>query len=283
MSDWRNWDYFPKSTPRAAKGGIRAQSQRGGFAQTWWARRWIALLESFNLGSRLSRGRSYARMGQVLSIAIESGAVTSRVQGSRPQPYQVRIQVKPLSKQDWRKLAEVVSSQAIFSAKLLGGEMPQDIENAFQTAGLSLFPQRHNDLNTHCSCPDSSNPCKHIAAVYYLLGEEFDRDPFLLFQLRGMARDEFLGLLVESEPTAPPTKQENLPPEPLPIAPLAFWNGPALPDHLIGDVPQSPAGAALLRRLGKFPFWRGRENLVNALEPIYGSAASRTAQAISPT
>jgi hypothetical protein len=78
------------------------------------------------------------------------------------------------------------------------GEMPQDIEQAFAKAGLSLFPARHNDLKTECSCPDWSNPCKHIAAVYYLLGEEFDRDPFLIFQLRGMSREEFLGILGES-------------------------------------------------------------------------------------
>jgi uncharacterized Zn finger protein len=285
MAEWRKWDYFPKSTPRAAKGGIRAQSQRGGFGQTWWARRWIAVLEGFNLGARLQRGRSYARQGQVLSIAVEPGAVSAQVQGSRPQPYKVRIQVKPLSRQDWRKLAEVVSSQVIFGAKLLGGEMPQDIETAFQSAGLSLFPQHHNDLKTDCSCPDWSNPCKHIAAVYYLLGEEFDRDPFLIFQLRGMAREEFLGILGESSSTAAQTTPVDPPdpPQPLPISPLAFWNGPALPEHLLGDVDPTLAGAALARRLGKFPFWRGRENLADALEPVYTSAASRTARVISAT
>jgi len=60
---------------------------------------------------------------------------------------------------------------------------------------LSLFPQKQRDLKTNCSCPDWSNPCKHIAAVYYLLGEEFDRDPFLIFRLRGIAREDFVKLL----------------------------------------------------------------------------------------
>jgi uncharacterized Zn finger protein len=280
MSDWREWDRFPKTTPRQAKGGIRAQSQRGGFGQSWWARRWIAVLEAFNLGGRLTRGRSYARKGQVLSIAIEPGKVHASVQGSRPNPYQVSIEVTPLSRNDWRKLADVVSSQAIFGAKLLGGEMPQDIETAFQTAGLSLFPQRSNDLHTHCSCPDWSNPCKHIAAVYYLLGEEFDRDPFLVFQLRGMSREEFLSLLGEVA-TVTTGATEPLPPEPLPVSPLAFWTAPPLPEHLLGDITPSPVGSALLRRLGKFPFWRGRENLVDALDPLYRSAASRALQRIS--
>ena len=278
MSEWRNWDYFPKSQPRAAKGGIRAQSARGGFGKSWWAKRWIAVLESFNLGARLQRGRSYARRGQVLSISVETGAVSAQVQGSRPKPYTIRLEVKPLSKTDWRKLAGVVSSQAIFGAKLLGGEMPQDIETVFQSAGLSLFPGKHSDLKTDCSCPDWSNPCKHIAAVYYLLGEEFDRDPFLIFQLRGMARDQFLGLLGESGPAE--KEAEPLPAEPLSATPAIFWNGGALPEDLLGGVNPEPVGAALPRRLGKLPFWRGRENFLEALESIYTSAAARAARTV---
>ena len=280
MREWRGWDPFPPSIPREAKGGIRAHSQRGGFGQTWWARRWIAVLESFHLPGRLQRGRSYARRGQVLSIEIGSGMVSSEVQGSRPEPYHVGIRVKPLSDADWRKVARVVSSQTIYAAKLLAGEMPQDIESTFQAAGLSLFPQRSADLETNCSCPDYSNPCKHIAAVYYLLGEEFDRDPFLLFQLRGKSREEFLGMLGEP---APPSAAiaEILPPEPLPVAAVAFWSGPPVPENLIGDVSVQPARATLLRGLGKFPFWRGRDNLASALDPIYRAAASRAAEAVS--
>lgn len=280
MNDWRDWGYFPVSRPRAAKGGIRAQSQRGNFGQTWWAKRWISVLESFQLGSRLSRGRSYARSGQVLSITIESGKVVAKVQGSRPKPYEVRIDVKALSQKNWAKLADVVSSQALFAAKLLGGEMPQDIETAFRTAGLSLFPEKLRDLKTDCSCPDWSNPCKHIAAVYYLLGEEFDRDPFLIFQLRGMSRDEFLGLLGESVPVMSSTAEETLPAEPLPASPASFWNGRDLPEDLVGPMEQT-TGAALPRRLGKFPFWRGSENLLETLDSIYLEAAARAARTIS--
>lgn len=102
------------------------------------------------------------------------------VQGSRPRPYEVRIAVKALSKKDWEKVVEVVSGQPLFAPKLLA-KMPAEIEQAFRDAKVSLFPERLGDLKTDCSCPDWSNPCKHIAAVYYLLGEEFDRDPFLDF------------------------------------------------------------------------------------------------------
>lgn len=177
--------HFPPSRPREAKGGIKTQSKRGTFGESWWAKRWIAVLESFNIGARLGRGRAYARSGQVLSIDISKGTVLARVQGSRPKPYEITIKVKALSIADWKTLAKALSRQAIFAAKLLAGEMPQDIEKVFKDVDLSLFPSKLKDLGTDCSCPDWSNPCKHIAAVYYLLGEEFDRDPFLLFTLRG--------------------------------------------------------------------------------------------------
>src|SRR5215475_7457934 len=218
MSYWDWGDYKPK--PRIkAKGGIKSQSKRGSFGESWWAKRWIATLESFNIGARLTRGRSYARSGQVVSIDISKGEIKSKVQGSRPKPYDIKIEVKTLSDADWRSLAGALSTQAIFAAKLLAGEMPQEIEEAFAEAKLSLFPEKLRDLETNCSCPDWSNPCKHIAAVYYLVGEEFDRDPFLLFKLRGKGRDEFIKLL--SAGAAPGKIDEadieeiELPPDPL--------------------------------------------------------------------
>ena len=145
-----------------------------------------------------SARRSYARRGQVTAIDIAEGLIKAKVQGSRPTPYKVEIRVETLSKADWQKLAKTLVGQAIFAAKLLAGEMPQDIEDAFRQAKLSLFPQKQRNLKTNCSCPDWSNPCKHIAAVYYLLGEEFDRDPFLIFRLRGVAREDFIKLLTKA-------------------------------------------------------------------------------------
>ena len=280
MSDWPRWTRFPKTHARAAKGGIRAQSQRGKFAQKWWAQRWISVLESFELGARLQRGRSYARRGQVLAIVVERGAVTAQVLGSRPKPYLVQIAIQPLSKPKWNKLAECVASQAIFAAKLIAGEMPQDIETVFEAAGLSLFPARHSDLATNCSCPDWSNPCKHIAAVYYLLGEEFDRDPFLIFQLRGMGREQFLGLLGEQPGSAVSASEAELPPEPLPASPASFWSGGALPENLVDSSAVATTGAALPQRLGKFPFWRGRADFLGQLDSIYRAAAAKAAETL---
>jgi uncharacterized Zn finger protein len=288
MAWWREFGYYQPSRPRAAKGGIKAQSRGGAFGQSWWAKRWIAVLEGFNIGARLGRGRSYARQGQVLSIAVEKGRVAAQVQGSRPTPYRIEIKVAALSPPQWKRLADALGAQALFAAKLCAGEMPEAIEDVFRAAGLSLFPEKSQDLQTECSCPDWSNPCKHIAAVYYLLGEEFDRDPFLIFRLRGMEREELIGLIGgTSAPAArrgrrtkgpaveDPTPAPAPGPVPLPPAPEAFWGQDMPGPDLFGEVRTPSVDAALPKRLGSFPFWRGETGLAVALEPRYREAAQR--------
>jgi len=283
MSYWNDdfffWRRRKPSIPREAKGGIKAQSKRGTFGESWWARRWIAVLESFNIGARLGRGRSYARRGQVLSIQIDKGKVSAKVQGSRPKPYNIELQVKTLSASDWQKLAKALSCEAIFSAKLLAGEMPLDIEKIFKKTGLSLFPEKLKDLKTACSCPDWSNPCKHIAAVYYLLAEEFDRDPFLVFKLRGMNREDLIATL--SRPDKKAAQRKAKPKQEPPhedkgaLTPdiSKFWNGEPISDDIFGEVRIPPIAAALPKRLGSFPFWRGEERFLDAMESIYEKAS----------
>lgn len=265
--------FFKPSVPRKAKGGIKAQSKRGRtFGESWWAKRWIAVLEDLYEGARLGRGRSYARSGQVLSIDIASGKVKAKVQGSRPKPYNVTIDVLELSDRNWEKVVKVLSQQAIFSAKLLAGEMPQEIEEAFKTAKVSLFPQGYRDLETDCSCPDWSNPCKHIAAVYYLLGEEFDRDPFLIFKLRGLDRDALfkkLGKTENKKKSKTAAEIPTLPPEPLNAEIPNFWSGGELADDFFGEVRIPTLSAALPKRLGNLPFWRSDERFVDVMERIY--------------
>ncbi len=274
------WGYYYKpSVPLRAKGGIKAQSKRGSFGESWWAKRWISVLEGFHIGARLGRGRSYARSGQVLSIEVGKGEVKAKVQGSRPKPYSVKIETKMLRPKDWEKIVAILSKEAIFMAKLLTGEMPKDIEEVFEKASISLFPESGKDLKTSCSCPDWSNPCKHIAAVYYLLGEEFDRDPFLIFKLRGLEKEELIGMLrakenkgrtreIESETLS--SREEE---QPLPIEREKFWNGEAINDDFFGEVSIPEVHGALPKRLGSFPFWRGKENFLDAMEKIYANSS----------
>ncbi|MBN1954148.1 MAG: SWIM zinc finger family protein [Anaerolineae bacterium] len=193
-------DYWPRyetTRPIDVEDGIKAKSKRGKFVENWWADRWIEALKHLMDSGRLSRGRSYARRGQVIEINVKGSHVSARVQGSRRTPYKVSIDLKPLTDNQWAEVFDALAEQAIFAAQLLNGEMPAEIDRVFATAKVPLFPAARGDLETDCSCPDWANPCKHIAAVYYLLGERFDEDPFLMFELRGRNKDEIVAALRE--------------------------------------------------------------------------------------
>ncbi len=275
------FQYYTPTTPIDVKGGIKAKNKRGAFGESWWAKRWIATLESFNIGARLSRGKSYARRGQVKSIDIKKGEVRGEVQGSSTIPYKVTIEVKTLTEANWRKLAKLLSNEVVFLAKLLAGEMPEEIESAFKDANLSLFPNKVKDLVTTCNCPDWSNPCKHIAAVYYLLGEEFDRDPFLIFKLRGLTRDELLDFIGgEAINRVDLEEKEVIEPEPLQPDAKNFWGGEEHSEMNFSDTVIPIITAALPVRLGGFPFWRGEEGLIDAIKPVYTSASKEAIRII---
>ncbi len=194
------WSEWPPARPIRVEGGIRAKSKRGAIGEQWWSRRFIGVLESYGMSGRLARGRSYARAGQVLDFELSQGKVSAQVQGSRIRPYQVRIGVLPLTKAQWRRVQERLAGQALFRAKLLAGEMPHEIEDVFAECGTPLFPRSANDLDMRCSCPDWGVPCKHLAAVCYVLAEEFDRDPFAMLAWRGKARGDLLAALREIRP-----------------------------------------------------------------------------------
>ncbi|GAA4229682.1 putative Zn finger protein [Streptosporangium album] len=190
-------DWFEPSRPIRVEGGIRARSRRGSIGEQWWSRRFIDILERVCDRGRLSRGRSYARSGQVLDLEIAPGLVTARVQGSRRTPYKVGIEIAAYDADRWRALAGALAAQALYRAKLLAGEMPAEIEDVFHRCDLPLFPDER-ELDMDCSCPDWGFPCKHLSAVLYVLAEAFDDDPFLVLAWRGMGKDALLGALRET-------------------------------------------------------------------------------------
>lgn len=286
-----SWGWYRhESSGRRPANGIRAQTQKGQFGKTWWAGKWLAALERLVDSARLSRGRSYARSGQVLNIDIQPGQVNARVQGSRPTPYKVQISIKPLPAQDWERVADAMAAQAIFAAKLLAGEMPQDIEDAFAAAGVSLFPATQGDLQTQCSCPDWANPCKHVAAVYYLLGEQFDVDPFLIFRLRGKSKDEIMSMLrarrTVTEVAAPAAEQPDEESHTVmqeTATPLAdclehFWEASAGLDDLHISIERPTVDAAPVKRLGTPGFWRDRSDFMNMFSIMYRAATEAALQ-----
>jgi uncharacterized Zn finger protein len=164
-------------------------------SREWWVERWLELLDSYRFKKRLERARIYAREGNVLSIEFKGSSVLAEVQGSETEPYQVSLSLDPFSDEDWLYVIETMSKKAIFSAQLLAGEMPANIEDVFIANGLSVFPFALSDVRSHCSCPDQANPCKHIGAVYYQLADRFSEDPFVLFQLRGRTKEQILNRL----------------------------------------------------------------------------------------
>ena len=200
-------------------------------ARTWWSARFLAVLEAAGVGGRLARGRTYARRGQTVSLHVDAGAATARVQGSAARPYRVRIGVPTLDKAQWTAVLDALAADASLTAAMLAGELPREVEDVVAAQGVDLFPSGSRDLVMDCTCPDATVPCKHLAAVFYLLAERFDADPFAVLALRGRDRETVLDELRTRRTGAPEAP-------PLPTDPVAFYGGGS---------PELPAGPPRLR------------------------------------
>lgn len=199
----------PKSGRRSSRssgrrnnsGGSSGSTRNSGsqFAETWWGARWIQALERLGGGwsNRLPRGRQYARSGAVKDLRFVEGEIEATVQGTAESPYEVQIGLPNLADEVWDRVLKKLTGKALYAAKLLSGEMPRDVQAVFSACRASLFPRRPSELRTSCSCPDESNPCKHVAATHYVLAETLDADPFLLFELRGRSKSQILKALRE--------------------------------------------------------------------------------------
>jgi uncharacterized Zn finger protein len=283
------WSYYEPAKPKEVENGLKAKSKRGCIGETWWSKQWVRTLESFNLGARLTRGKNYARKGQVISIDINPGIVRAKVQGTRSKPYDVKIKLRPLSDIEWEKATAAMASKAVFAARLLSGEMPQNIEEAFSSSGISLFPRKGDDLVTDCSCPDWSNPCKHIAAVYYLLAEQFDCDPFLIFKLRGKTKEQIIESLRNMRAAGAQPELVEVPrlasssanrAKPLEECLDRYWQKGSEIDQLEINPTAPEIQNAVLKRLGDSPFSIGDANMTTLLSKAYlvaGQEARRKA------
>ncbi|MFN6561532.1 MAG: SWIM zinc finger family protein [Nostoc sp. ChiSLP01] len=238
-------------------------------SREWWSQQWLDLLDSYRFKKRLERARNYARQGNVLNIEFQGAKVLARVQGSEVEPYQVSLSLEPFSDEQWGYVIETMSQKAIFAAKLLAGEMPQNIAEVFTANGLSLFPFTLSDVHSKCSCPDKANPCKHIGAVYYQLGDRFSEDPFVLFQLRGRTKEQILRDLrqlrsgkIETVTSETPEVQQSISYNKYSVKIDSFWqyNEP-LESSLVVITPS--ASETILDVLGAIPLAKEEENLVN--------------------
>jgi len=218
--------------------GITAIGDEGLGQQPWWVEQWMELINGYRFKKRLERAWGYAREGNVTSIRFEGRRVHARVQGTGEDPYKVKLWLDVLNDEDWGYVLEALTQKARWSAQLLAGIMPSDIERAFAASGKRLFPFKLQEVRSECSCPDKANPCKHISAVYFLMGDRFSEDPFVLFQLRGRNRAKLLedlaekrrqalAQLAEQATTTNPERCDEadapLPPHPAVLDPSLWW------------------------------------------------------------
>jgi uncharacterized Zn finger protein len=264
-----SYAWWERHGPRLPTHGIKAHTRRGAFARSWWASRWIAALERLDISpGRLARGRTYARAGQVVSLEVSRDGVNAVVQGSRPDAYRVHIEFRRLSDAEWERVIDAMAAEALYAARLLSGEMPEQIEDVFASVGTSLLPAERGDMVTTCSCPDAANPCKHVAAVHYLLGERFDDDPFLMFLLRGRSRDEIISALrARRSGPEPETAAET---EQLVEQDLTnFWASPPQTEEVALHFALPETDALAVKRLGPPPFAREGAGLSAIMERLY--------------
>jgi uncharacterized Zn finger protein len=233
-------------------------------------------MESIGVARRLERGKRYARAERVLAVAIEPGLITADVQGSRYDPYRVELKLRVFTEPEWERAVEALASQALFAAKLLAGEMPENIEDVFADIRLPLFPRSTRELEMRCSCPDEVVPCKHVAALYYVLAERLDEDPFLLFRWRGKSREHLLREIrrrraaeASGRPAASALETG------LEDSIESFWKlGEGFKDISIGIGPPA-VSASLVKRLGLPDFWKPHPEIRGALERLYEKVTER--------
>jgi uncharacterized Zn finger protein len=278
----RDWSRFTPAKRIPVDDGLELRSRRGVIGESWWSRRFLSAVESILTGGRLTRGRTYARQGQVIDLGIGSGLAVAQVQGTRRTPYGVQITMPAASDERWEAIVETLAGQAGYAARLLAGELPHEIEDVFAQAGVALFPERGSHLITNCTCPDWATPCKHAAAVCYLMAEAFDDDPFLLLAFRGREREALLAELRarRGAPIDGSASEDSTSSDPImPSAPLSedvstFWHsGPDLADvHCLPRATEIPGAVLRLLPRGVLVV-RGRE-VADLLEAAYARLAA---------
>ena len=277
--------------------GITAIGDEGLGQQPWWVEQWMELINGYRFKKRLERAWGYAREGHVTSIRFEGRRVHARVQGTDEAPYKVKLWLDVLNDEDWGYVLEALTQKARWSAQLLAGIMPSDIERAFAASGKRLFPFKLQEVRSECSCPDKANPCKHISAVYFLMGDRFSEDPFVLFQLRGRNRSKLLEDLAErrrevltklaeqasaADDDTPADEPAPLPPHPAVLDPALWWRYERSLDGdlvvitaaLEGDTGLDAAGELPLAEDPRFP--EARDTFLANLR-AHGQASAQSA------
>ncbi len=265
------------------------------FAKTWWGQRFIAALENFTDSGRLQRGRAYSTDNRIKQWILQKGKVDAKMRGNinpyfgvyKEPTYNVSVQMTHLSAAEWKKVIQKLSLRASFIARLLLNEIPENIETIFAEADVHLLPNSYKDFKVSCDCPDYAVPCKHIAGVCYRLAGQFDQDPFLLFELRGLAPEKLLQELANSalgkvliDAKSSGTAELNpvdsyytrpvVTPLPEEISLKDFWQGQHMLPKTIEPSQPATIPAMLIKKGGDFPlFWQKSNSFLEVMEDFY--------------
>jgi len=264
-------------------------------SRTWWGQKFISALESFTDSGRLQRGRAYSGDSRILHFEITKGIATATIRGNvnpyfgvyKEPKYETEVKMTAIEAKDWTKIIANMSSKASVVAKLLLNEVPENIESSFTSVGKHLLPYSSKDFQTECSCPDYSNPCKHIAGLCYRLSSEFDEDPFLLFEMRGISKEDLqaellkspLGKALASElgdrtialasATSYFTKPQTAPTSEVPTL-KQFWQGQKrLPQSIPIATPASVSAIVIKKQGDNPPFWHKDSSFIETMEVLY--------------
>ncbi len=274
-----------QETPRRLKHGIRFRRKENLDDLPWPAAPWTTLLCASGSADLLPEALDYARQGQTASLIVTPHGIEAAVQGREPRPYQVRIDTDVFSSSDWDRVVQIMAREALYSAKLLAGEMPPQVESPFQSLGLTLVPQSMQEVRCSCTCGSCTHTasCKHVLCVAALLAERLAGDPLLAFTLRGLDGQKLLERLQEARAIAtrgiarahsmPPVAQSASHAPPIDACLPNFWRPQG--DSIVGSTPslnEPFVPHALLKRLGQSPLG-GKFPLVGLLASIYESIA----------
>lgn len=240
-----------------------------------WSTPFVEMLESLRMPAAFQAGRRLHRAGNVRGLRISSSLAAAVVHDDDGTAYRTRVAVRTFSGADWRRVERALAEQAIYAARLLAGELPDDLDRVLAGLGLSLFPQDLPEVALDCTCTSRPVPCRHLTATWYALAESFDTDPFGILAWRGRGRDELLERLrvLRTEPRPEPA-QPPAGPEPAPDA--GFWTaGRRLPRPSGPEGPVAHRPDALLDQLEPLELTVGRYHVADLLRGAYRAMAGR--------
>jgi uncharacterized Zn finger protein len=173
--------------------------------KTWWGEEFVQALEAYIDPGRLQRGKAYRTDNRVLNFDLNKSEIKATIRGNinpyfgvtKEPKYKVELKFDQITPLQWQTIIKKISGNALWLSKLMLNEIPSTIEEAFDCD--SLLPSSYDNVKASCSCPDYSNPCKHIAGVYYRIASMLDLNPMLLFQLRGLAPEKLHQELKKTE------------------------------------------------------------------------------------